>query len=328
MSQILNVRKYPKISIIIPLYIICDRFFSDLLHYKNLKYPDYEILIVSDKQVCVDSFGARIILTGCEHTGPAEKRDIASREAHGDILAFIDDDAYPRCDWLQNAIKYFDDPNVGSVGGPGITPIEDNFWQRAGGAVYESFWGSGSYQYRFVSKRMREVDDYPAYNLLIKRDLLLRIGGFNSQYYGGEDTKVCLEIIKNHEKIVYAPDVVVYHHRRSLFVQHIKQIKNVGIHRGYFVKAYPETSLRFSYFLPSLAFLLTIVIGITSLLFFRIAMLTAFAFSGLIIIISTSIYYKKKNASLSIITAFGLILHHLAYGYGFLKGLFIKKLER
>lgn len=321
------IKEYPKVSIIIPLYIASERFFSDLLHYRNLDYPDYEILIGSDKLLYLNLPEFKVILTGQEHTGPAEKRDAALKEAKGDILAFIDDDAYPRHDWLRNAIKYFEDPSAGAVGGPGITPEEDGFWERAGGAIYESFLGSGSYQYRFLPDKIKEVDDYPAYNLLVRKDLLTKIGGFKSTFYGGEDTKLCLEIIKTH-RIIYAPDVIVFHHRRKLFYGHLKQINNIGIHRGYFVKAYPRTSKRFIYFIPSLVLLFSISILILSLFFLKIAMLSTLGLIVALLLIVSSIYRQKRDFALSVIASIGLITHHIAYGYGFFRGLFTKKLER
>ena len=49
-------------------------------------------------------------------------------KAEGKYLAFIDDDAYPRKDWLKNAVKYFDSSRkIGIVGGPNLTPREANF---------------------------------------------------------------------------------------------------------------------------------------------------------------------------------------------------------
>ena len=37
--------------------------------------------------------------------------------AQGDIVAFIDDDAVPRADWLWRLVRHFEDPSVGGVGG-------------------------------------------------------------------------------------------------------------------------------------------------------------------------------------------------------------------
>ncbi len=49
--------------------------------------------------------GITIIPTG--PVGPPLKRDIGAKKAKGEIIAFIDDDAYPRKDWLINAVKNF-----------------------------------------------------------------------------------------------------------------------------------------------------------------------------------------------------------------------------
>lgn len=38
-------------------------------------------------------------------------------EAQTDIVAFVDDDAVPRRDWLKALVRHFDDPKVGGVGG-------------------------------------------------------------------------------------------------------------------------------------------------------------------------------------------------------------------
>ena len=49
---------------------------------------------------------------------PAEKRDRGVRESNGEIVAIIDDDAYPESDWLTNAVRHFENPDIAAVGGP------------------------------------------------------------------------------------------------------------------------------------------------------------------------------------------------------------------
>lgn len=317
---------YPKVSIIIPLYVICDRFFEDLQHFSKLDYPNYEILIVCDKKIDISLDNAKLILTDLQQTGPAEKRDIALKEAEGDLLAFIDDDAYPDRNWLKNAVKYFDNPDIGAVGGPGITPSEDTLMQKAGGAVYESILGSGQYRYRFVPLEMREVDDYPAYNLLIRKALLKKIGGFASRFYGGEDTKVCLSIVNAGKNILYDPAVIVYHHRRPLFREHLAQIANVGIHRGYFAKTFPETSLRISYFLPSA---LSLSFGAGLLLsVFSTKIATIFLCCLTFLFLTSFFSALRKNLFISLFASTGIIATHLVYGVTFLRGLTLDHLRR
>lgn len=331
----------PKISVIIPLHTCSPRFLKDFSYFRSIEYPDLEVIIVADEPNLNASNNprynelkrlerpnrVRILSTGQELTGPAEKRDLAIEAAEGQVCAFIDDDAYPRPNWLHSAVDYFDDPEVAAVCGPGLTPPEDKLMEQASGAVYSSPLGSGQTLYRFTKRKAREVDDFPAFNLLVRTETLKQIGGFSSTYYGGEDTKLCLEIVKLGKKIKYTPDVVVYHHRRPLFFSHLKQIANVGVHRGYFAKTYPETSWRLFYFLPSIV----VMIGFFGLIlsFFSniVAAIMFLGFAGYfgVAFVSTM---PASRLDVGLLGAAGIIMTHLTYGCAFIRGLAIKKLDR
>src|SRR6185436_2729036 len=100
------MKKYPLVTIIIPLYVINQRFFNDLRKFEKLRYGKFEIIVVCDKKITLPKLKVPItlMLTGRRKTGPADKHDLALKKAKGDICAFIDDDAYPDRDWLKNAV--------------------------------------------------------------------------------------------------------------------------------------------------------------------------------------------------------------------------------
>ncbi|MEK7526493.1 MAG: glycosyltransferase [Patescibacteria group bacterium] len=321
------MNKQPKVSIIIPLYVIESRFFSDLKKFNKLNYKNYEILVVCDKPVKIDNPKTRLILTGKQRTGPAEKRDIAIIKAKGEICAFIDDDAYPDKDWLVNAIVHFQHPEIAAVGGPGITPKEDSYWEQLTGLVYGSFFCGGHAQYRFIKGKMQFVDDYPAYNLIVRKKTLEEVGGYGSHFYGGEDTFLCLKIIKAGFRIIYDPEIVVYHHRRALFIPYLKQIANIGKHRGYFAKKFPQTSRRLSYFLPSI---LTLGVFITPLFGYFDKMFLVFyvlLFASFILVAMSSVI-GKTNLVNAFLVSLGIIMTHISYGINFIDGIFREKLDR
>lgn len=322
------MKKYPKVSIIIPLYVIIPRFFDDLKEFQKLNYPSYEIIIVSDKQVKFDDPKIKLLKTGKRRTGPAEKRDLGIKVARGEICAFIDDDAYPDADWLKNAVKHFRDERIAAVGGPGLTPPEDPFWAQVTGVIYKSYFCGGRIQHRFVKmKRRFFVTDYPAYNLLIRKRVLKEVGGYGSYFYGGEDTFLCLKIIQKGYRILYDPNVVVYHHRRPLVLPYLKQIANIGVHRGFFAKRYPETSRALTYFWPTIltvGFVIGLVASLFSLIYF-----TLFIFLFLIVYtLAVLSVIKKSDPIKSLIAGFGIIATHLTYGTFFIKGLLTNELTR
>lgn len=325
------MKKYPSVSIIIPLYVIVDRFFEDFKKYKNLNYPNYEIIVVCDRKVNLPDIGkpVRFFLTKKKNTGPAEKRDLAMKYVKGDISAFIDDDAYPDKRWLKQAVKHFKNKKIAAVGGPGVTPPDNTFLQKIGGYIIESYLCSGDIQIRFYpGASTLSVNDYPAYNLFVRTNILKKVGGYGSTFYGGEDTLFCMKIIK-YGKILYDPKVVVYHHRREFPLSLLRQIAGVGLHRGYFFKRYPETSRTFLYLMPTILTTGLVFSMIVILLYPRIFFIpVVILFAGFLSLGAFSVYRHHVPVLLSLIAGFGIIVTHVTYGIYFIKGLFTKKLIR
>ena len=315
-----------KVSIIIPVKEVNDYIREAMIYYNEMTYQNYEILIFPDEATDEKFDNVRIIPSG--KVGPAEKRDMSIKYAKGDVLAFIDDDAYPSKEWLQNAMGYFEDDSVGAVGGPAVTALNDNIWQKASGKVYESFMCSGEYVYRYLPRQRREVDDLPSVNLIVRKDVFAKIGGFDSEFYPGEDTKLCLDIIeKARKKIIYAPEVLVYHHRRRLFKEHLKQVTNYAKHRGYFAKKLPQTSCKLAYFVPTM-FVLGLVLGpIISTL----APFLWYFYFGILVLYLTLVgcsIQKTESAFLWLLTFAGIIVTHIGYGVFFARGICAKKILR
>jgi len=286
-----------------------------------LNYPDFEIIVIPDEIFEYENPNVRIIPSS--NVSPAEKRDIGAKVAEGEILAFIDDDVYPSIDWLINAIKSFKDPDIAAVGGPALTPESDSPRRRASGKVYESYLVSGPYTYRYRKERKRFVDDYPSCNLLVRKDVFQELGGFDTKYWPGEDTKLCLDMVhKLNKKIIYDPEALVYHHRRELFIPHLKQVKSYALHRGYFAKVFPETSCKPAYFIPSLFVLGLVAGGLLSQ--FSVVVRSIYLFTLLLYFILVGLASKGSNPLLVFI---GIVLTHLTYGLFFIKGLLSKSLK-
>ena len=200
---------------------------------------------------------------------PGAKRNLAIRDARGEILVFIDDDAYPKNDFLNVLGRDFEDENIIAVGGPAMTPRESKFWQRVSGATFLSPLSGGfPERYRPYGKN-KFVADWPTVNLSIRKQAFEELGGFVGDYWPGEDTKLGYDLLmKKNARILYDPELIVYHHRREGLVKHVKQVSAYGLHRGFFAKKFSETSRNWRYFMPSL-FVLFIVIRRRGKLFFQ-----------------------------------------------------------
>jgi GT2 family glycosyltransferase len=319
-----------KYSFIIPVKKINDYIHESIPKILEIDRDDFEIIIYPD-EVSGDKWDkTRQITSGAG--GPAMKRNFAQRDARGDILIFIDDDAYPEKNLLDILDKDFVDQQVVAVGGPAITPPSDSFWQKVSGAVFLSNL-SGGYPERYVPiGEKKEVKDWPSVNLSVRKKFFEQINGFNSDYWPGEDTKFCLDLVNQTKgKIIYDPKLIVWHHRREGLSRHLKQVAGYGLHRGFFAKKYPETSFSFKYFLPSF-FLLFIIFGaIISLFvddFYKLYLVGWLLYLLALVKSFYDISKHEKNILIILNSIYYIFLTHIVYGYQFLKGfLFIKNLK-
>ena len=168
------------------------------------------------------------------------------------------------------------------------------------------------------------MDDYPSVNLLVRKDAFTSISGFPVQYWPGEDTKLCLDLTKKFGKLfVYDPRPIVYHHRRNVFIPHLKQISRYGKHRGRFAKIFPETSRLPSYFIPSLFVLGTFLGPFICLIlpflwhpYFSVL----FVYLAVVFVESLRVGIKDKSLRMSLYVGVGIMLTHIVYGVNFLAG--------
>jgi GT2 family glycosyltransferase len=324
----------PKFSIIIPVKSINDYVRESVPYVQALSAHSWELLIIPNNRETNEwPKDKRISIIDSGRVGPADKRDLGAKKASGDILVFLDDDSYPEPDILEVADSYFNNSDVVAIGGPAITPPTNSFWQKVSGAVFLSIFSGGLPERYIPFGKVKEVEDWPSVNLMVRKKDFLAVGGFNSTFWPGEDTLLCLNLIQNtRKKILYIPHLKVWHHRRSGLFAHIKQVGAYGMHRGFFVKKYPKTSRKIIYFLPS-AFLLFFIFTLIILLFFNyrldyiILLKTGWIFY---IMAMLKVFYdvnRHETIMISVTSVIYTFLTHLTYGAMFIKGLLIKNIK-
>jgi glycosyltransferase involved in cell wall biosynthesis len=87
-------------------------------------YSDFEVLVVlkpsgDGTERVLESFEEKLTLrTILQKEGYfTDALNLGLKSAEGDIIAFLDDDAIPQKDWLQNHLKMYDDSEIGGVAG-------------------------------------------------------------------------------------------------------------------------------------------------------------------------------------------------------------------
>jgi len=314
----------PSVSIIIPCKEIDNYVRECVSQCERLDFDNYEIIMLPDSKADRIA-GIKTISTGS--VTPSAKRNIGIANSKGELCAFIDSDAYPSKEWLRNAVKYFNDPQVAAVGGPGLTPKEENFMQKASGHVLSSFM-VGSLSNRYKAQRSFESNDIHSCNFIVRKAVLEEAGGWNEKYWPGEDTLICLAIRKLGKKLIEASDVIVYHHRRPLLLSHLKQVSRFGLHRGFFAKRFRGNSLRLTYFLPLLLLLSFLTFMFASLFNSFFWHLLLLALVTYLCATFVAAMLEVRGVKLLFSVWLGIVTTHVVYGMSFLVGLMKRDLAR
>ena len=324
--------KRPFISIIIPVESKTKYLDQALTHYAKQTYKNFEVIIAStrsfSRSFSVPYSFVQVIVNKRLAGDVAAKRNQILKYGKGEIFVFNDDDVFTPLQYLKGIIDKLKIPKILAVCGPLLTPPEDSFLQQASGAVWESYLGSfgaGVYRNRKLSARI--VYDFPAANLIVRRKVFQEIGGFQPGLYPGEDTKLCLDIFNRYKRgVFYDPSLFVYHHRKPLFKAHLLQVGRYGGQRGGFALAYPETSFKIQYFLPSLflAYIIDLILissrslFISDFVFPSLILTPLLIYLGLTFLEGIGIVFKK-GVEVAILAMIGIFLTHLYYGYRFAK---------
>lgn len=311
----------PLVSIIIPCRYPDAEVRECVAKCLQMDYRNIEIVVAADSANGDEVPDAKVISVG--RSRPSRKRNLAANVAAGEILAFIDADAYPEKTWLCRAVGRLGG-DVGIVGGPALTPQDSSLGQQASGIILASPFGGGRMSFRYAVKEFKECTELPSCNLIVSKADFDAVGGYDEELLTAEDAKLCFQIRERGKRVLYAPDVVVFHNRRSLFRPHLKQIWNYGKDKAFLFKTMPGFATPF-YFIPA-AFIVWLIAGLTaSFLFepFRYAYIASLALYVAMAMLTGIL--TKGSWKLRSMVVIGVVATHLAYGLGFMAGLVQKR---
>jgi GT2 family glycosyltransferase len=202
----------------------------------QLEYPNFEVLIVDDGSSdqtanLAGEYGFRVIKNS--HGGLSSARNTGLKEATGEIVAYIDDDAYPDPGWLHYLVTTFLNTQHAGVGGPNLAPADD-------GPIADCVANSpGNPTHVLLTDE--EAEHIPGCNMAFRKAALEEIGGFDPQFWiAGDDVDVCWSLRERGYSLGFNPAAVVWHHRRNSVRAYWKQQVNYGKAEGMLEKKWPE----------------------------------------------------------------------------------------
>ena len=256
-----------------------------------------------------------------ETVSKSNARNKGLESVNSDIIYFLDDDTFINQDNIKILQEKFEKyPTIGVVGGPNLTPPNSSRFQNLSGIMLSSFCMSYKMSNRYLTKgndRITNDEELILCNLAIKKDLFLKYNlRFNEKLHYNEENLLLEQLGKHNVKMMFSPQLKVYHHRRENLKSFLLQIYNSGKGRGLMSVIMPS-SIKIFFILPSL-FIIYLLFLLSSKVSFTL--LNIYILITLYNVITNYIYHKLKL--LDIVTMFIIsICSHIYYGIGFIVGL-------
>ena len=201
----------PRVSVVVCVYNAESTLRDTLDGLGRLDYPNFETIVIDDGSTdgtaaIAAEFPVRLIRT--ENRGLSAARNLGLAEATGQIVAYIDGDAWPDPDWLTYLAHSFTQGGWVGVGGPNLPPPGDGpiaacVANAPGGPVH-------------VLLSDREAEHIPGCNMAFWRSALEEVGGFDPRFRAaGDDVDLCWRLQEKGWKLGYNAAAVVWHHHRN-----------------------------------------------------------------------------------------------------------------
>jgi O-antigen biosynthesis protein len=228
--------EWPMISAIVCSYNGSRTIRHTLEWLGRLEYPSYEVIVVNDGSTDATAdvargFGVRVIST--PNRGLSHARNVGLAAAVGEIVAYIDDDAYPDPHWFTYLAGAFLTTDHAGIGGPNIPPPGDGLLavcvaNAPGGPIH-------------VLLSDDVAEHIPGCNMAFRKDRLQAIGGFDPQFRrAGDDVDVCWRLQAKGWTLGFSAPAMVWHHRRNSIRAYLRQQVGYGDAEAMLERKWPE----------------------------------------------------------------------------------------
>ena len=200
----------------------------------ELDFPkdDYEVILGDSNSTdltrkIAEKFG--VIVVEAEKSVCAG-RNAAFEVAKGEFIAISDADCTFDKNWLKNSLKYFEDEKVGGIGGANLIPEDESAFGKAVGLLFAYAPYVTKAAHTRVLPKVIESRSHGS-NAIYRASVLRKVLPIDETLVGGEDVIMNDEIQDLGYKLLYVPDVLVYHYRRPNIKSWWKSMYRYGMGR-------------------------------------------------------------------------------------------------
>jgi glycosyltransferase involved in cell wall biosynthesis len=274
-------------------------------------------VLTSDPEALVHVDYPRIEVLALSGARPAASRQLAER-ASGSVLALLEEGGRPAGNWISATVPFLRRGDVAAVVVAKVAPHEGSLRSRAAAASSESRLGGGSLYFRFTPGNLRYVDDFPGGSIVVDKERYLALGDTVSPQ------DVAARLTARGDSVLYTPETVVVGPAPPLFRPHLGVTFAYGRRRGGEVRRRGIRAVRRSTLLPvALVGFLAIVPAalLAGGLLRTVWVVAAVAYAVSVVVGAAFAAFSSRSFAVGGLVAVGLVLTHLTYAAGFLRGL-------
>lgn len=284
-------------------------------------YLQFEVLVIEDgskidAKDMVESYSDKLDISYYfkENEGQGFARNYGFARAKGDYFVIFDSDCLIPADYLEIVKDYLLEHQLDAYGGPDGAHESFTSVQKAISYSMTSPFTTGGIR---GSKKHIGQFNPRSFNMGISREVWEKTGGFIITRLG-EDIEFSIRIHSLGFKTGLIPGAIVYHKRRTSFVQFYKQLHFFGRARINIYKYFPS-ELKLVHFFPAgftIFMLLSLILNVLKQPMASFCNTVLALFILLIFFHSWTINKSAKVAFLSIVAS---IVQLTAYGLGFMQ---------
>jgi cellulose synthase/poly-beta-1,6-N-acetylglucosamine synthase-like glycosyltransferase len=306
-----------KICVIIPGKGILYKLEECLKSILNSAYSEFEVIFVNDgldesSENVLKRYDKKIRILNSYGKGPCYARNLATKNTEAEFVAFTDSDCVVDKNWLGELLRGFKKhPKAVACGGIQKLPGDATNFEKKVFLFMRKVGFITDYMRKVKGDNVIEVNHTPSCNVMYKRDIFLKEGGFLEGLWPGEDVEFDYRLKRKGYKIVFNPKAVVYHYRPRELKTFLKMMYRYGWAQGFLARKYG-----FFRRIQILPFLNVLILSL-----FLLSLLLKFSLQFLILILVWLLFLLVYFNFNPIIFALA-VLSLFSWNLGFFKNLF------
>ena len=214
-------QREPSVSVVISTLNRAALLRKSLTSLKYQNYTNFEVIVVNGPSTdttpqVLGGFRESIVVGQLGEANLSKSRNVGIALSKGELVLFLDDDAFAEPDWIANIVSGYEDPSVGAVG----TRVYDYTgfkWQMNPFLVDECYNPDFERKpplWAFEFSDSKSIPHILGASSSFRRDALMAIGGFDEEIeYFLDESEACRRVVEAGYKVRLLETGASVHHK-------------------------------------------------------------------------------------------------------------------